>query len=148
MDRVGERAVLHLGLPAPGDGGVVRLGAHHRLQGQERQGCRHAPISLRRAAGAHDGPARTAAGCQSALGCACAQAGHATRQVDLDRIEDEIDAILCAHLAWLWHGQRASMLVFGDVASGCIVTPALRGCPGLKAWPAAAPEPPTATAAL
>lgn len=37
----------------------------------------------------------------------------AGRQVDLDRIEDEIDAILCAHLAWLWHHDRGGMRQFG-----------------------------------
>jgi predicted RNase H-like nuclease len=49
----------------------------------------------------------------------------ASRQVDLDRIEDEIDAIFCAHLAWLWHHDRDSMQVFGDRATGSIVTPML-----------------------
>ena len=49
----------------------------------------------------------------------------ASRQVDLDRIEDEIDAIFCAHLAWLWHHDRDSMQVFGDRATGSIVTPVL-----------------------
>ena len=50
---------------------------------------------------------------------------HASRQVDLDRIEDEIDAIFCAHLAWLWHHDRDSMQVLGDRATGSIVTPVL-----------------------
>jgi predicted RNase H-like nuclease len=50
-------------------------------------------------------------------------AEQATRQVDLDRIEDEIDAILCAHLAWLWHHDRESMTVHGDLDTGYIVTP-------------------------
>ena len=49
----------------------------------------------------------------------------ASRQVDLDRIEDEIDAIFCAHLAWLWHHDRDAMQVFGDRATGSIVTPVL-----------------------
>ncbi len=48
---------------------------------------------------------------------------QAARQVDLDRLEDEIDAIFCAHLAWLWHHEGDSMTVYGDLATGYIVTP-------------------------
>lgn len=47
----------------------------------------------------------------------------ATRPRDLDAVEDEVDAILCAHLAWLWHTDRAALHVFGDVATGYIVAP-------------------------
>ena len=54
-----------------------------------------------------------------------------SRQVDLDRIEDEIDAIFCAHLAWLWHHDRDSMQVFGDPATGSIVTPVLHKSRGV-----------------
>lgn len=47
----------------------------------------------------------------------------ATRPVDLARMEDEVDAIFCAHLAWLW-GQRDERLrVLGNVESGYIVVP-------------------------
>lgn len=53
----------------------------------------------------------------------CAAVEGATRQVDLDRAEDEIDAIFCAHLAWLWHHHRDAMHVYGDRDTGCIVTP-------------------------
>lgn len=42
---------------------------------------------------------------------------------DLDRAEDEIDAILCAHLAWLWHHQPDSLQVYGSLATGYIVAP-------------------------
>ncbi len=52
------------------------------------------------------------------LGVATAQ-----RHVDLERIEDELDAILCAYLAWLWVTDRAGMRVFGNAAEGCIVVP-------------------------
>lgn len=45
------------------------------------------------------------------------------RQADLDRIEDEVDAILCAHLAWLWHTGKSALQVYGDVESGYIVAP-------------------------
>lgn len=47
----------------------------------------------------------------------------AQRQVDLERIEDEVDAVLCAYLAWLWATDRAGMRVFGSVAEGYIVVP-------------------------
>lgn len=47
----------------------------------------------------------------------------ATRPVDLARVEDEVDAIFCAHLAWLW-GQRDERLrVLGNAESGYIVVP-------------------------
>src|SRR3546814_6535720 len=31
---------------------------------------------------------------------------EATRQMHLEAIEDELDAILCEHLAWLWHNRH------------------------------------------
>lgn len=42
---------------------------------------------------------------------------------DLDRIEDEIDAVLCAHLAWLWQRRPEQLHVYGDVTTGYIVAP-------------------------
>ncbi|WP_062516800.1 DUF429 domain-containing protein [Demequina gelatinilytica] len=45
------------------------------------------------------------------------------RPGDLDRIEDEIDAVVCAHVAWLWHHKRASLHVYGSLADGYIVAP-------------------------
>ena len=45
------------------------------------------------------------------------------RPGDLTRIEDEIDAILCAHLAWLWHHRRGALQVYGSLAEGYIVAP-------------------------
>lgn len=44
------------------------------------------------------------------------------RQVDLDRAEDELDAICCARLAWLWAREPQTLTVFGD-ADGFIITP-------------------------
>lgn len=41
----------------------------------------------------------------------------------LDRVEDELDAIVCAHLAWLWHRRPGTLEVYGDGASGYIVAP-------------------------
>ncbi|MDN5894318.1 MAG: DUF429 domain-containing protein [Nocardioides sp.] len=48
---------------------------------------------------------------------------QATRQMHLDVIEDELDAILCAHLAWLWHHRRDALRVYGSLAEGYIVAP-------------------------
>jgi predicted RNase H-like nuclease/Holliday junction resolvase RusA-like endonuclease len=42
---------------------------------------------------------------------------------DLDRAEDELDAILCAHLAWLWRHRRDSLHVYGGVRDGYIIAP-------------------------
>ncbi len=42
----------------------------------------------------------------------------ATRQVDLERVEDEIDAVLCAHLAWLWAHQPGTLRIYGDPYAG------------------------------
>ncbi|WP_413450238.1 DUF429 domain-containing protein [Georgenia phoenicis] len=48
---------------------------------------------------------------------------EATRPMHLDRVEDEVDAVMCAYLAWLWHHEPQSLHVFGDTDSGCIVAP-------------------------
>lgn len=51
-------------------------------------------------------------------------AASASRKVELDRIEDEVDAIFCAHLAHRWHRDgRVGNDVFGDDAGGAIVVP-------------------------
>lgn len=42
---------------------------------------------------------------------------------DLTRIEDELDAILCAHLAWLWHHRADRLQVYGSLQDGYIVAP-------------------------
>lgn len=47
----------------------------------------------------------------------------APRPGDLDRVEDELDAMLCAHLAWLWHHRRATLQVYGSLEDGYIVAP-------------------------
>lgn len=41
----------------------------------------------------------------------------------LDRIEDELDAVLCAHLAWLWRYRPHALTVYGDATDGYIVAP-------------------------
>jgi len=50
--------------------------------------------------------------------------GSAKQQAQLERIEDEIDAIFCAHLAWMWDTQRSRMTILGDFETGYIVIPA------------------------
>jgi len=45
------------------------------------------------------------------------------RPGNLDRVEDELDAILCAHLAWLWHHRPGTLEVYGDGTTGYIVAP-------------------------
>ena len=47
----------------------------------------------------------------------------ATRPVDLQRVEDEVDAIWCAWIAWRWGTEHTRMHVFGDFATGAIVVP-------------------------
>ncbi len=56
-----------------------------------------------------------------------ALAAAARRPADLERIEDEVDAVICAYLAWLWHVSPRSCWVLGDVTAGYIVTPRLPG---------------------
>jgi predicted RNase H-like nuclease len=52
-----------------------------------------------------------------------AVAANPVRKADLERIEDEVDAILCAHLAWLWSNRRHALQVYGDVLTGYILAP-------------------------
>jgi predicted RNase H-like nuclease/tRNA(Leu) C34 or U34 (ribose-2'-O)-methylase TrmL len=47
----------------------------------------------------------------------------AERLVHLDVLEDEIDAVFCAHLAWLWAERPGALTVYGDLAGGYIVAP-------------------------
>ena len=52
-----------------------------------------------------------------------AKAAGALRKVELGRIEDEVDAIVCAYLAWLWSNRPGALQVYGDVETGYIVAP-------------------------
>ncbi|GAA4748495.1 hypothetical protein GCM10025783_20820 [Amnibacterium soli] len=47
----------------------------------------------------------------------------AERLVHLDVLEDEVDAVFCAHLAWLWEQRPGALTVYGDLAGGYIVAP-------------------------
>lgn len=60
---------------------------------------------------------------------------EATRQVDLERVEDEIDAIFCAHLAWLWNRDRDQLHVYGSFADGYIVAPPPPSHPAVRRKP-------------
>lgn len=42
---------------------------------------------------------------------------------ELNKVEDEVDGIVCAYLAWLWAERDARLRVFGDVHRGYIVAP-------------------------
>ncbi|MBV9830307.1 MAG: hypothetical protein JOZ82_01840, partial [Marmoricola sp.] len=47
----------------------------------------------------------------------------ATRHVHLEQVEDEVDAVTCAHLAWLWRHRPGVLRVYGSLAEGYIVAP-------------------------
>jgi predicted RNase H-like nuclease len=57
---------------------------------------------------------------------------EAARKSELAGVEDEVDAVFCAYLAWLWGRRDPRMEVLGDVDRGYIVIPGR---------PTAAPEP-------
>jgi predicted RNase H-like nuclease len=48
---------------------------------------------------------------------------RADRPVDLKRAEDEVDAILCGYLAWLWHVHPGRLVRYGDGTDGYILVP-------------------------
>lgn len=47
----------------------------------------------------------------------------ATRPVDLERLEDRLDAVLCAHLAWRWATRPGDLHVYGRPGEGAVVAP-------------------------
>jgi predicted RNase H-like nuclease len=49
----------------------------------------------------------------------------ATRPGQLDRDEDPVDAVLCAYVALYWYHRPEDVTVYGDFATGYIVTPSL-----------------------
>jgi predicted RNase H-like nuclease len=49
----------------------------------------------------------------------------ATRPVQLDRDEDPVDAVVCAYVALLWYHRPEDVTLYGDFATGYIVTPTL-----------------------
>jgi predicted RNase H-like nuclease len=53
------------------------------------------------------------------------QVTTAQRKSDLRRAEDPVDAVVCAYVALYFHRCPARMTIYGDLASGYIVTPSL-----------------------
>lgn len=53
------------------------------------------------------------------------QAERATRKVDLRRVEDQVDAVLCAYLAHFCDHHRDQVTRYGDAETGYILTPSL-----------------------
>ena len=51
----------------------------------------------------------------------------ATRKAQLRRAEDPVDAVLCAYIARFVSSRPADVTIYGDVETGCIVTPTLTG---------------------
>lgn len=56
----------------------------------------------------------------------------ATRPIQLRVVEDEIDAIFCAYLAWLWGQGDPGLRVLGDVERGYIVVPGPPSAPPVR----------------
>lgn len=57
----------------------------------------------------------------------------ATRPSELRREEDPVDAVLCAYVALFWHHRPHDVTVYGDHATGYLITPSLP--PGRAAKP-------------
>jgi predicted RNase H-like nuclease len=49
----------------------------------------------------------------------------ATRLIQLDQDEDPVDAVICAYVALFWYHRREDVTIYGDFATGYIVTPTL-----------------------
>ena len=45
--------------------------------------------------------------------------------MQLDRDEDPVDAVVCAYVALYWYHRPEDVTVYGDFATGYIVTPTL-----------------------
>ena len=73
----------------------------------------------------------------------------AERLVDLDRLEDEIDAVFCAHLAWRWVTRPDDLVVYGNMRAGYIVAPPAPSHPyRTRPAPPAEPVPERTTAGV
>jgi predicted RNase H-like nuclease len=49
----------------------------------------------------------------------------ATRPGQLDRDEDPVDAVVCAYVGLYWYHRPEDVTIYGDIATGYIVTPTL-----------------------
>lgn len=58
-----------------------------------------------------------------------AEVAGATRKHQLRRVEDRVDAVVCAYVGWLAHHRPDTLTAYGDRETGRIVTPALRPDP-------------------
>lgn len=92
---------------------VGRLKAELLLLMDGVEGLAHAAVSLR--VEDHDGWAELRA-----------QVIAARSKSDLRRAEDPVDAVVCAYVALYGHHRPDGVTIYGDVATGCIVTPSLR----------------------
>ena len=63
----------------------------------------------------------------------------ATRPAQLDRDEDPVDAVICAYVGLYWYQRPEDVTVYGDFATGYILTPALP--PDLASHQRPAPQP-------
>lgn len=63
----------------------------------------------------------------------------ATRPAQLDRDEDPVDAVICAYVGLYWYQRPEDVTVYGDFATGYILTPALP--PDLASRQRPAPQP-------
>jgi predicted RNase H-like nuclease len=79
---------------------------------------------LERVCGDRLGLARSARWAEIRHGVAVAR-----RKSELRLLEDEIDAVVCAHLAWSWGRGDPAMRVLGDGRSGYIVVPGVPPVP-------------------
>jgi predicted RNase H-like nuclease len=70
----------------------------------------------------------------------------ATRPVQLDRDEDPVDAVVCAYVGLFWYQRPEDVTVYGDFATGYIVTPTLP--PDLAPAPRRRPAPQPDTESL
>jgi predicted RNase H-like nuclease len=62
----------------------------------------------------------------------------ATRPAQLDRDEDPVDAVLCAYVALYWYHRPEDVTLYGDFATGYVITPTLP--PGLAPAPRRRPS--------
>ncbi len=118
------------GLPARRDGRAVPARAHAEVQEQARP---QPGGPARRAAAADAGASRACA-----TACRRCQVDHqhewkslltqvegAQRKSDLRRVEDQVDAVVCAYVAMFATARPDDTTVYGDAATGAIVTPTL-----------------------
>ncbi len=53
------------------------------------------------------------------------QVREASRKSDLRKVEDQVDAVVCAYVALYAEREPKQVTTYGDLATGCIVTPSL-----------------------